>query len=99
MEDLEAQQTIIYESNTEYTKELKEQLASLTAELETTKEQQVDLQPFKDYILAQKAKMMQLQIDSLFLCCLQFSSQRSQLLFQFFGVFSIGIIDDSLLCL
>ena len=38
VEDLEAQQTIIYESNTEYTKELKEQLASLTVELETTKE-------------------------------------------------------------
>ena len=39
MEDLEAQQTIIYESNNEYTKELKEQLASLTGELETAKEQ------------------------------------------------------------
>ena len=47
VEDLEAQQNIIYESNTEYTKELEEQLASLTAELETAKEQQVDLQPFK----------------------------------------------------
>ena len=41
--DLEEQQNIIYESNTEYTKELKEQLASLTPELETAKEQQVDL--------------------------------------------------------
>ena len=36
-------------------------MASLTAELETAKEQQVDLQSFKEYILAQKAKMMQLQ--------------------------------------
>ena len=61
VEDLEAQQTIIYESNTEYTKELKEQLASLTVELETAKEQQVDLQPLQEYILAQKAKMLQLQ--------------------------------------
>ena len=61
VEDLEAQQNIIYESNMEYTKELKEQLDSLTTELETAKEQQVDLQPFKEYILAQKAKMLQLQ--------------------------------------
>ena len=61
VEDLEAQQSIIYGSNTEYTKELKEQLASLTAELETAKEQQVNLQPFKEYILAQKAQMLQLQ--------------------------------------
>ena len=61
MEDLEAQQTIIYESNTEYTKDLKEQLASLTAELETAKEQRVDLQPFKEHILAQKAKVVHLQ--------------------------------------
>ena len=59
--DLEAQQSIIYESNTTYTQELKERLDSLTAELETAKEQQVDLQPFKEYILAQKAKMMELQ--------------------------------------
>ena len=60
VEDLEAQQYIIYESNTAYTQGLKEQLASLTVELETAKEQQVDLQPFKEYILAQKAKMLQL---------------------------------------
>ena len=60
MEDLEEQVKIIYESNDSYTKELKDQLASLTAELETAKEQQVDLQPFKEYILAQKAKMLQL---------------------------------------
>ena len=60
VEDLEAQQNIIYESNTEYIKELKEKLASLTTKLETTKEQQVDLQPFKEYVVAQKAKMLQL---------------------------------------
>ena len=47
VEDLEAQQNIIYESNNEYIKELKEQLASLTTEMKTTKEQQVDLHPFK----------------------------------------------------
>ena len=60
MDDLEAQQTIIYESNTEYTKELREQLASLTAEVETAKKQRVDLQPFKEHILAQKAKVVHL---------------------------------------
>jgi len=43
LEELEAQQTIIYESNTSYTQELEAKLASLTAELETSKEQQVDL--------------------------------------------------------
>ena len=61
MIDLEEQQKIIYESNDSYTKELKEQLASLTADLEAAKEQQVNLQPFKEYILAQKAQMLQLQ--------------------------------------
>ena len=61
MEELEAQQTVIYESNTSYTQELQAKLASLTAELEIAKEQQVDLQPFKEYIMAQKVKMLQLQ--------------------------------------
>ena len=61
MEDLEEQIKIIYESNDSYAKELKEQLASLTADLEAAKEQQVNLQPFKEYILAQKAQMLQLQ--------------------------------------
>ena len=61
VEDLEAQQNIIYESNTEYIKELKDKMASLTAKLETTKEQQIDLQPFKEHILAQKAKVIHLQ--------------------------------------
>ena len=43
MIDLEEQQKIIYESNDSYTKELKEQLASLTADLEVAKEHQVNL--------------------------------------------------------
>ena len=59
--ELEEQQKIIYEANDSQIQELKEQLASLTADLEAAKEQQVDLQPFKEYILAQKAKMIQLQ--------------------------------------
>ena len=42
-------------------KELKGQLASLTAELEAAREQQVDLQPIKEHILAQKAKVLHLQ--------------------------------------
>ena len=54
IEDLEAQQHIIYDSNTVYVKELKEQL-------EEAKEQQVDLQPVKEHILAQKAKVLHLQ--------------------------------------
>ena len=41
--ELEEQQKIIYESNDSYTKELKEHLASLTADLEAAKEQQVSL--------------------------------------------------------
>ena len=36
-------------------------MVSLTAELETAKEQLVDLQPFKEYIMAQRVKMLQLQ--------------------------------------
>ena len=54
IEDLEAQQSIIYESNAAYVKELKEQL-------EAAKEQQVDLQLVKEHILAQKAKVLHLQ--------------------------------------
>ena len=40
---------------------LQEQISSLTTALEKAKEQQVDLQPFKEHVLAQKAKMLQLQ--------------------------------------
>ena len=39
VEELEAQQTVIYESNASYTQELQAKLASLTAELEAAKEQ------------------------------------------------------------
>ena len=45
IDDLEAQQSIIYESNAAYVKELKEKLG-------VAKEQQVDLQPIKEHILA-----------------------------------------------
>ena len=54
IEDLEEQQNVIYESNATYVKELKEQL-------EVAKEQQVDLQPTKEHIQAQKAKVLHLQ--------------------------------------
>ena len=40
---------------------LQEKITSLTANLEEAKEQQVNLQPFKEHVLAQKAKMLQLQ--------------------------------------
>ena len=40
---------------------LQEQISSLTTTLEAAKEQQVNLQPFKEHVLAQKAKMLQLQ--------------------------------------
>ena len=39
---------------------LQEQISSLTTALEEAKEQQVDLQPFKEHVLAQKANMLQL---------------------------------------
>ena len=54
MEDLMEQQKIIYESNTLSIKELEKQL-------EEAKAQQVNLQPVKDHILAQKAKVLRLQ--------------------------------------
>ena len=40
---------------------LQAQISSLTTALEEAKEKQVDLQPFKEHVLAQKAKMLQLQ--------------------------------------
>ena len=40
---------------------LQAQINSLTTALEEAREQQVDLQPFKEHVLAQKAKMLQLQ--------------------------------------
>jgi len=37
---------------------LQEQITSLTAALEESKEQQINLQPFKEHVLVQKAKML-----------------------------------------
>ena len=65
MEDLQEQMKILEQANDlhsqELTKQHQEQLASLTTDLEAAKEQQVNLQPFKEHFLAQKAKMLQLQ--------------------------------------
>ena len=43
VEDLEAQQSVIYESNDTYIKELKSKMDYLVAELETAKQQQVNI--------------------------------------------------------
>ena len=42
--------------------EIKEHVTSLTAALEEAREQQVNLQPFKEHVLAQRSKMHQLQV-------------------------------------
>ena len=42
--------------------ELKEKITSLIIALEEAREQQVSLHPFKDHVLAQRAKMHQLQV-------------------------------------
>ena len=64
IEDLELQKTT-WEANEKQAEEqerkLQEHISSLTTALETRKEQQVNLQPFKEHVLAQKAKMLQLQ--------------------------------------
>ena len=46
----------------EQNKKHQEQITALTTALEEATEQQVDLRPFKEHILAQKGKMFQLQI-------------------------------------
>ena len=65
MEELEEQQKILLEANDLHTQELKkehqEQISSLTTALEEAREQQVNLQPYKEHVLAQKSKMLQLQ--------------------------------------
>ena len=65
MEELEEQQKILLEANDLHTQELKkehqEHISSLTTALEEAREQQVNLQPFKEHVLAQKSKMLQLQ--------------------------------------
>ena len=64
IEDLELQKTTLEENKKqaqEQEMKLREQISSLTTALEEEKEQQVNLQPFKEHVLAQKAKMLQLQ--------------------------------------
>ena len=64
IKDLELQKTTL-EANERQSQgqeaKLKEKITSLTTALEEAKEQQVSLQPFKEHVLAQKAKMLQLQ--------------------------------------
>ena len=65
VEELEEQQKIILQASELHTQEQnkkhQEQIASLKAALEEAREQQVNLHPFKEHVLAQKAKMLQLQ--------------------------------------
>ena len=62
VEELEEQQKIILEASEMHTQEQgkkhQEQITSLIAALEEAREQQVNLQPFKEHVLAQKAKML-----------------------------------------
>ena len=55
---------ILLEANTLHTQELRkehqEKIYSLTTALEEAREQQVNLQPFKEHVLAHKANMLQL---------------------------------------
>ena len=60
IKDLELQKTTLEEGERKsqvQKVELREQITSLTATLEETKEQQVSLQPFKEHFLAQRSKM------------------------------------------
>ena len=65
VEELEEQQRIILQANELHTQEQdkkhQEQIASLTTALEEAREQQVNLQLFKEHVLSQKSKMLQLQ--------------------------------------
>ena len=45
-----------------HTGELREHVTSLIVALEEAREQQVNLQPFKEHVLAQRSKMHQLQV-------------------------------------
>ena len=63
IEGLELQRTTLEASEKQAQEQklkLQEQISSLTTALEEAREQQVDLQPFKEHVLAQKAKMLQL---------------------------------------
>ena len=66
IKDLELQKTTL-EANERQSQgqeaKLQEQITSLTAALEESKEQQVSHQPFKEQVLAQRAKMLQLQVS------------------------------------
>ena len=63
VEELEEQQKILLEANDLHTQEQnkkhQEQITSLTTALEEAREHQVNLQPFKEHVLAQRAKMIQ----------------------------------------
>ena len=65
IKDLELQKTTL-EANERQSQgqeaKLKEQITSLTTALEEAREQQVSLQPFKEHVLAQRDKMLQLQV-------------------------------------
>ena len=64
VEDLELQRTTWEENKKqaqEQERKIQEYISSLTTALEESKGQQVNLQPFKEHVLAQKAKMLQLQ--------------------------------------
>ena len=65
IKDLELQKTTLEEGERKsqvQKAELREHITSLIAALEETKEQQVSVQSFKEHILAQRAKMLQLQM-------------------------------------
>ena len=63
-------------------KKHQEQIASLTAALEEAREQQVNLQLFKEHVLAHKVKMLQLQtaIEGERCRVLQIDSQLEEIL-------------------
>ena len=65
VEELEEQQKIILEASELHTQEQEkkhqEHISSITTALEELREQQVNLQPFQEHVLAQKEKMLQLQ--------------------------------------
>ena len=62
VEELEEQQKIILQASEMHSQEQKEKhqehISSLTVALEEAREQQVNLQPFKEHVLAQKAKIL-----------------------------------------
>ena len=64
--ELELQKAALEESKRQsqvQTTELKEQATSLVAALEEAREQQANLQPFKEHVLTQRSKMHKLQVS------------------------------------